>query len=226
MYLLVDFGNKENKKKRKAAESAMVENSLGNLYSNEYTDNPNSDEMNKLRKENLKESRKRRNSVEVDPLKKRSLLMRGEEKILAPYDSKTASRLPEWSEKQNRGKYGNYTGIDNYLPKKGESIAIERNKPKPAPTPQPVKQAKEPVGIVQKSVPFRRKPVEITKGLPQQILNKPTLNLPDKKFDTSAIKPKSGNMMRNLAIGAIGLGAVGAGLSLANHKKKEKQNNG
>lgn len=226
MYILADFGNKENKKKRKAAESAMVENRLSNLYADEYKNNPNSDEINKLRKQELQESRKRRNSLLVDPLKKRSVLMRGEEKILAPYDSQSVDRLPKWNEKQNRGKYGNYTGIDNYLPKKGEEVLLkreeasrQRNAPKPI---QSAKQVKEPAGIVQKSVPFRRKPVEITKGAPQ-IVQPKALNLPKKEFDTSGLKPKSGNMMRNLAVGAIGLGTIGAGLALANRRKKDKQ---
>lgn len=233
MHILADllpyanFGNKENKAKRKAAESAMVENRLSNLYANEYKDNSKSDEINKLRKQELQESRKRRNSLSVDPLKKRSVLMRGEEKILAPYDSQSVGRLPKWNEKQNRGKYGNYTGVDTYLPKKGEDILLkreealrQRNAVKPS---QPVKQVKKPVNIVQKSVPFRRKPIEITKGAPQ-IVQPKILNLPKKEFDTAELKPKSGNMVRNLAVGAIGLGAIGAGLALANRRKKQKQN--
>lgn len=226
MYILADFGNKENKAKRRAAESVMVENRLSNLYSDEYKDNPKSDEINKLRKQELQESRKRRNSVLVDPLKKRSVLSRGQEKILTPYDSQSVGRLPKWSEKQNRGKYGNYTGVDNYLPKKGEEILLKREEAyRQRNAPKPVKQVKEPPVIIGKSVPFRKKPVEITTGKPLQSLNKTPVNLPKKEFDTSAIKPKSGNMVRNLAIGAIGLGAIGAGLSLANRRKKEQKNN-
>ena len=224
MFLLADFGNKENKAKRKSAENRIgYDRVMSELDS--YGADPAY-----LAKEKAKEIRtirERRNLPLVDPLAYRAK-QKGKQKILAPYTAKEGLyKLPSWEESsgriQDRGSRGSdYVGSDSRLSSntKRQNRVDEILKPKPKTT-----------------VTVQKSPAPVSMPRPKAKVPDVKLDLPQVKFDTSkvktvtdtaskAAKPKGkGGLGLGLALGAGALGIAGIGLALTNRKKKEVKNN-